>query len=98
MASEVPGEVAGLPSCGDQPVFLQITKWTVEFSTPPRGGISKALGAAAIFAVAFSIGSPSYHSTGCQNRAKAESVVRPQREQTWRYAFTRSSSGVVSEG
>jgi hypothetical protein len=61
--------------------------------------MGKVLGAAAIVAVAFSIGSSSYNSTGscCQNRAKAESVVRAQREQSWRYAFTRSSSVVAGE-
>jgi hypothetical protein len=62
--------------------------------------MSKVLGAAAVVAVAFSIGSSSYNSTGscCQNRAKAESVVRAQREQSWRYAFTRWSSFVAGEG
>jgi hypothetical protein len=59
--------------------------------------MSKILGAAAIVAFAFSLGLPSYHSTCCLDRAKAESVVRAQREQTWRYAFTRSSSVVVPD-
>jgi hypothetical protein len=57
--------------------------------------MSKFFGAAAVVAFAFSMGSPSYHSTCCLNRAKAESVVRAQREQAWRYAFTRSSSVAV---
>jgi GH24 family phage-related lysozyme (muramidase) len=60
--------------------------------------MNKIFGAAAIVAFAFSIGLPSYRSTCCLNRAKAESVVRAQREQTWRYAFARSSSVVLSEG
>jgi hypothetical protein len=60
--------------------------------------MSKIFGAAAVVAFAFSIGLPSYHSTCCQNRAKAESVVRAQREQTWRYAFTRSSPVITGEG
>jgi hypothetical protein len=58
--------------------------------------MSKIFGAAAVLAFAFSMGSLS-NSTCCLNRAKAESVIRAQREQTWRYAFTRSSS-VVGRG
>jgi hypothetical protein len=60
--------------------------------------MSKILGATAVVAFAFSIGLPSHGSTCCLNRAKAESVVRAQREQTWRYAFTPSSSVVTGEG
>jgi hypothetical protein len=60
--------------------------------------MSKMFGVAAVVAFAFSIGSPSYYSTCCLNRAKAESVVRAQREQSWRYAFARSSSIVTGEG
>jgi hypothetical protein len=59
-------------------------------------GMNKIFGAAAVLAFAFSMGSLS-NSTCCLNRAKAESVIRAQREQTWRYAFTRSSS-VVGRG
>jgi hypothetical protein len=60
--------------------------------------MSKMFGIAAVVAFAFSIGSPSYHSTCCLNRAKAESVVRTQREQSWRYAFGRPSSIITGEG
>jgi hypothetical protein len=55
-------------------------------------GMSKSLGTAAVVAVALSIGLPSYNTCCSQNRAKAESVVRAQRWQSWRYAFARSSS------
>ena len=57
--------------------------------------MSKILGAAAIVAFAFSLGLPSYHSSCSLDRAKAESVVRAQREQTWRYAFARSPSVIA---
>jgi len=60
--------------------------------------MSKIFGVAAVLAFAVSIGSPIYHSTCCLNRAKAESVVRAQREQAWRYAFSRSSFIVAGEG
>jgi hypothetical protein len=60
--------------------------------------MSKFFGAAAVVAFAFSMGLPSYHSPCCLNRAKAESVVRAQREQTWRYAFTRSLSVITGDG
>jgi hypothetical protein len=60
--------------------------------------MSKIFGTAAVVAFAFSLGVPSYHSSCCLNRAKAESVLRAQREQIWRYAFKRSSSVVTGQG
>jgi hypothetical protein len=61
--------------------------------------MSRILGAAAIIAIAFSVGSFSVKSTICcsLNQAKAESVVRAQRQQNWRYAFTRSSRLAAGE-
>jgi hypothetical protein len=56
---------------------------------------NKVLGAAAVVAIAFSTGS-FFYSSCCQNRAKAESVVRVQREQGWRYAVRRSSLVVTA--
>jgi hypothetical protein len=54
--------------------------------------MSRVLGTAAIITIAFSVGSFPVKSTICcsLNQAKAESVVRAQRQQNWRYAFTRS--------
>lgn len=59
----------------------------------------RLLGTAAVVAVAFSIGSSNYSLTGCcrQNLAKAESVLRAQRWQSWRYSYTRSASLVVGD-
>jgi hypothetical protein len=61
--------------------------------------MSKVLGTAAIIAIAFSVGSFHVKSTVCcsLNQAKAESVVRAQRQQNWRYAFTRSSRFAAGE-
>jgi hypothetical protein len=61
--------------------------------------MSRVLGASAIIAIAFSVGSSPFRLTICcsLNQAKAESVVRAQRQQNWRYAFTRSLSGVAGE-
>ena len=61
--------------------------------------MSRVLGAAAIIAIAFSVGSSPFATTICcsLNQAKAESVVRAQRQQNWRYAFTRSLSVVAGE-
>jgi hypothetical protein len=59
--------------------------------------MSRVLGAAAIIAMAFSVGSFPFRPTICcsLNQAKAESVIRAQRQQNWRYAFTRSLSFVT---
>jgi hypothetical protein len=53
----------------------------------------KLLGTAAVIAVVFSIGSSTFNLTSCcrQNLAKAESVLRAQRWQSWRYTFARSA-------
>jgi hypothetical protein len=53
----------------------------------------KLLGTAAVIAVVFSIGSSTFNLTGCcrQNLAKAESVLRAQRWQSWRYSYARSA-------
>jgi hypothetical protein len=61
--------------------------------------MSRVLGAAAIIAIAFSVGASPVKSTICcnLNQAKAESVVRAQRQQNWRHAFTRSLSVVAGE-
>jgi hypothetical protein len=64
-----------------------------------KHAMSRILGAAAIVAMAFSAGSSPIKSAVCcgLNQAKAESVVRAQRQQNWRYAFARSLSVVAGE-
>jgi hypothetical protein len=53
----------------------------------------KLLGTAAVIAVVFSIGSSTFNLTSCcrQNLAKAASVLRAQRWQSWRYSYARSA-------
>jgi hypothetical protein len=54
----------------------------------------KLLALAAIVAVAVSIGASTYNLTGCcrQNLAKAETVLRAQRWQSWRSSYGRSTT------
>lgn len=56
-----------------------------------------AIGAA--IAIVFSVGFTTLNASGCcrQNLAKAESVLRTQRWQNWRYAYARSVSIAVSD-
>jgi hypothetical protein len=49
----------------------------------------------AVVGFAFWMGWPLHHSHCCINRAKAESVMRAQRQQSWRYYFTRPWPAIV---
>ena len=57
------------------------------------------LGIGAAGAIVFSVGFAALNVPGCcrQNLAKAESVLRAQRWQTWRYAYARSASIPVND-